>query len=139
MLEPPSPSSIALTFQGDELDPDEVSKALGRSPTMHARQGDVVTSSLGMGSGLAKTGYWSLRTEWGSDQAPDDKIRKLLMSLTGDTRTWLTLARSCPGSLVCHIEPAGGRQALRLSSEVLADIAARGLSFTLIMERKAAE
>ncbi len=128
-----------LAFHGDELDPDKVSEALGRSPTMHARHGDVVTSSLGMGAGQAKTGHWSLRTEWGADQAPDDKIKTLLTSLTGDTRTWLTLARLYRGSLVCYIEPAGGRQALRLSSEVLADIAARGLSFTLIMERKAAE
>jgi len=125
-----------VTFQlsGDHLEPDEVSAAMGLRPTTSARSGGPVHSALGDKQGPAKTGLWSIRSEWSDNQTLDEKIRRLFADLTPDTATWHNLVREFSGRLLCHVERQSNRQGLRLSAETVTEIADRGLALDVIIE-----
>ncbi|MCL4177546.1 MAG: DUF4279 domain-containing protein [Verrucomicrobia bacterium] len=51
-------SGITLRVQGDDLDPEDVSRVLGCEPDLARRRGDPILRSDGSTGRLARTGAW---------------------------------------------------------------------------------
>src|SRR4051812_48271034 len=83
---PVDEAKVTLRLYGDELDPSDVTRLLGCSPTQSARTGETITNS----SGVARTvrqGFWRL-SSGRSDIDIEDQIAILLTQLTSDLSVW---------------------------------------------------
>lgn len=85
---PVDEASVALALYSDDLDPDEVTAALGCSPTTAHRKGYRKRES----SVPARTGAWILEERGKPPVSVDDLLEKLLARLPTDKAVWQHLA-----------------------------------------------
>jgi Domain of unknown function (DUF4279) len=119
-------SVASLRFSGDNLSPDEVTRALGGEPHERATKGEL----LGSGS-AALTGVWLRRA---TDQMPGDvdvQIRELLVGLTEDPANWIELSARFRADIFVGLFLNQPNEGLGLRPETLAKLAERGLDLSL--------
>lgn len=86
---PLSELKVSLRFTGDELDPSEISAALGCDPSHAIRQGEEIESQHFIAH--SPTGVWLLRSD-GKDTL-DEAIQDLLGRMNLDVAVWNDLTR----------------------------------------------
>ena len=121
-----SRSSVSLRFFGEHLDPDVLTKSLGRDPTVGAKTGQSWTTALGAVK-IARRGTWRLKT---SDCVPadlDGQIMNLLSSLTTDLDVWREFTALYDVDLFCGLFLATENEGIALAAETLQEIANRNL------------
>src|SRR5437016_2898353 len=69
----------SLCFCGDDLDPEEISRALGHQPTSASRKGDELP---GRYHRVAATGSWLLEAPTSDPPDLEESIKKLLAGLS---------------------------------------------------------
>lgn len=123
--------SLTLSIGGDHLDPDEVTRILGITPSFAARKGD--QRAAGGGVVTQRTGIWLLRlTEAPSPEwTLADAIETLLSRLPSDLEVWKGLAARFEVSLSCGLFLDGWNQGLVLPTSLLRQIADRHLDLDL--------
>src|SRR5574343_150563 len=90
-----------LRIQGPDLNPDEVTLALGVQPDAQQRRNDVIPTRGPSGSRVAKFGMWRLH---GIAAEPGDlnrQVSDLLARLTQDLATWNRLTAKYKADLFC--------------------------------------
>jgi hypothetical protein len=120
-------SAVCIRIVGDNLDPHEVSSALGASGTIEQRRGDRGLTSLGQEI-VARTGAWVLSTKDRQLADLDGQIAELFSSLTADLDRWQTLVSRYRGEIFCGLFLADSNEGLSIDAETVAAIAARGLA-----------
>jgi len=123
-------TSASLRFFGDDLDPDEISAALGAEPTVGVRKGGVWSTSRGVAK-LANSGSWRLHAERRTPGDLEGQVAGLLEPLTSDLNVWKTLTRRFQADIFCGLFLATGNDGASLSPQTLLAIGARGLSIEL--------
>jgi hypothetical protein len=124
-------SVAALRISGDDLDPAEITKALGCEPTEGQRKGDVL---IGRNTGIeriAKYGKWHLQA---SEQEPEDldgQIAELLRRLTLSLDVWKSIGARYQIDLFCGLFMQRSNEGLALSPESLAALGERGIELAL--------
>ena len=124
-------SVATLRIMGDDLDPTEITKALGCEPTEGQRKGDVL---VGRDTGIeriAKFGKWHLDA---SDQEPEDldgQISELLRRLTPSLDVWKFLGTRYRIDLFCGLFMQQTNEGLVLSPESLKALGERGIELGL--------
>ena len=78
-------SAATIIFYGDDLDPAEISKRLGRQPTSSIRKGEPRSRAY---EKTARTGRWLLSAKNREPADLDGQINDLLDSLTDDLLVW---------------------------------------------------
>lgn len=119
-----------LGFWHADLDPDEITAALGRTPTVGVRKGDSWTTSLGVEK-ISPTGSWRVESDDVSPGDLDQQIMELLGSLSGDLDVWKDLSRRFSGRVFCGVHMKQPNEGMLLDPQTIAAMAARGLYLDL--------
>jgi hypothetical protein len=119
---------VCLRVLGDELDPQEITKLLGRKPTRSGKKGDSVLRPNGKSSRRRRNGAWLLDVTPKPDATVDAALTELLSKLPEDSDTWLSLTRRFQVELLCAITVRGIDQGFVLSPDILQQVAGLGVS-----------
>jgi len=126
-----SKTKASLRIFGDDLDPDEIARALGKEPTRTQRKGGTVGNRKDAKS-IACTGGWWLHAK---DRTPgnlDGQVRELLDGLTEDLAVWADIHARCSRlNLFCGLFMGEDNQGETLSPETLRALGARNISLEL--------
>ncbi|MDP9836827.1 hypothetical protein J2T09_001572 [Neorhizobium huautlense] len=115
-----------LRFFGDDLDPDQISKALGAAPTSAYRKGDVTLSEAG-NKAVAETGTWQLEADEEFSGELAEQIASLFAALTNDLTVWKDLSARFEGDVFAGFFMVEANEGFSLDPTLLGAIAARGL------------
>ena len=120
-----SRARASLRIFGDDLDPDEVSKALGASPTEAHRNGDEIVGKAT--TRIARTGSWHRVTSLPPEAELDDHIQSVLSGLTSDLAVWADLLSRFDADIFCGVFLDHANEGFELSPTVTSALGARGL------------
>lgn len=95
---------IRLRFDGDDLDPDELTRLLGASPTEAYRRGDTVQRPKPPHP--ASEGTWAIQTKR-STRDIEEQLIELFARLTPDLEVWRSLTSRYDVDLFCGVFLAG--------------------------------
>jgi hypothetical protein len=121
---------VSLRFNGDDLDPNELSGALGKEPTIGVKKGSAWISPKGQEI-VASSGRWILQTV---DEQPGDidrQIAVLFSGLSDDFTLWRRFAERYNGNIFVGIFLSQFNEGLSISPATLTAIGARGLELGL--------
>lgn len=125
-----SETAATLRLIGDELDPIEITRQLGRPPSFGHRRGDAVATPNG-GTRTPTFGMWSLATDRAKPGNLNTQVTTLLEGLTADPTVWAGLATRYKVELFCGLFIEGGNQGLALSATTLRALAERSIALDL--------
>jgi hypothetical protein len=91
---------VSLNFIGDDLDPDEVTRLLGASPTEAYRISDAMPRRNH--TFTAKSGSWSIRTAR-STRDIEEQLTELFAKFNGDPEVWRSLTSRYDAELFCGV------------------------------------
>lgn len=123
-------SAASLGFRGDDLDPDELTAALGGVPTVGVRKGGIWHTSRGAEK-IAIRGMWRVETERCEPGDLDSQINALLAPLTRDLKVWCRFAARYEGNIFAGLFLAEWNEGVVLEPATLAALGERGLRLDL--------
>lgn len=123
-------SVVSLRFFGDELDPDELTRLLGATPTVGVRKGGTWKTRTGTPK-IARTGSWRLNTDDRSPGNLDAHIADLLAGLTSEIPVWRDLTARFRADVFCGLFMAEINEGVPLKPATLHAIGERGLILDL--------
>jgi len=91
---------VSLTVSGDDLDPDEITRPLGASPTKACRLGDAIPRRNH--TFTAKSGSWSISTERSTSDV-EKQLIELFAKLNTDLEVWRSLTSRYDAELFCGV------------------------------------
>lgn len=127
-MDEPRIHSITLRFQGNDLDPAEISAALGAEPTRAGKMSDLDV----------KTGHWAIQANWQFAGDPEElgmfspKILDLLSPLSTDLPAWRSISQRFGGGVLCSASISYRAAALFLTTSAMAALSERGLSLSFV-------
>jgi hypothetical protein len=116
-----------LSVVGRDLEPAEITRALGCEPTKSNRRGERVTAN----SGPRSKGAWSLKV---LDRQPGDldaQIVEILGKINGDPEVWQHLREKYEVYLFCGLFMRDPNEMLSIDPEQLQALAVRGIKLVL--------
>jgi hypothetical protein len=122
-------SAASIGFYGDDLDPAEITAALGANPTVGVSKGGQWKTK----SGAVKTaviGSWRIEAEYCEPGDLDSQINGLLDGLSDDLVAWRSLSRRYRGCAFCGLFLASGNEGLMLRSKTLLRLGSAACSLT---------
>ena len=123
---PVDEAKVTLRVYGDEIDPLEVTRLLGCSPSQSARTGETITNSSGI-TRTVREGFWRL-SSGRSDLDIEDQVTILLTQLTSDLTVWRDLTRRFRVDLFCGLFLNASNRGFDFGPSVLRQLADRGIS-----------
>jgi hypothetical protein len=121
-----SESSAALRFLGDEVDPEEITRQLGVSPTIGRPKGAVYRTPIGK-ERTSRTGIWHLEADRSRPAGIDAQIAFLFADATADLKMWRGIASRFDGEVICGLHLQTWNEGLDISPRSLQSLADRGL------------
>jgi hypothetical protein len=118
-------TTAALRFSGHDLDPDEITRLFGATPTWSRRKGELVPRG-GDETYFARTGIWGLRAPDGDGDNLERRIMSLL-EVNSDLELWRSLAARFRGDVFVGLFMETDNEGVGLSRATLAALAERGL------------
>ena len=119
----------ALRVLGDNLDPDEITRLLGREPTGAHRKGDQNRTSTGHVV-VRKSGVWFLDAQTRIPGDLDSQASEILSLLTSNIAVWRDLSSRFYLELYCGLFMRGTNDACELSPTSLLALGERGITFS---------
>jgi len=123
-------SAASIGFYGDDLDPAEITKALGAEPTVGVRKGGVWHTKSGAEK-TARQGSWRVEAERCQPGDLEAQINDLLDRLSDDLPAWREFAQRYRGRVFCGLFLASGNEGLTLHAPTLVRVGERGLLIDL--------
>jgi len=123
-------SAASLGFQGDFLDPVEVTRLLGRNPSVGVAKGDVWYTSLGAEK-RAETGSWRIWADYREPANLDEQIRLLLEPLSADLEVWRRLSGLYKGRIFAGLFLGSYNQGIGVHADTVTMMGERGLHLEL--------
>lgn len=123
-------SAASIGFSGDDLDPAEITAALGAEPTVGVRKGGPWVTR----SGAVKTspvGSWRVNAEDCEPGDLDGQINALLDGLSDDFVSWRSFSQRYRGRAFCGLFLDSWNEGLTLRSETVLRLGERGLLLDL--------
>lgn len=124
-------SVAALRITGEDLDPTEITKALGCQPTRGHRKGDVLTGKKSGISRTVKFGLWLLQTEDREPEDLDGQISELLGRLNPSLDVWGSISARYQMDLFCGLFMRESNEGATISAESMAALGQRGVQLSL--------
>ncbi len=112
-------SRATLRIVGDDLDPSEISRLLGRKPTTAQHKGKTIVGHNTGQTRIAKFGMWSLQATSREPEDLDGQISEILGQLSDDPEVWRTIGLRYKVDLFCGLFMKSGNEGLSLSSGAL--------------------
>lgn len=126
-------AGVSLGIYGEDLDPDEITRLLGVSPTRSRRRGEL----RGDGRTCWSDGAWLLHVEnRGGPEPADAVLDQLLGQLPTDPSIWASLAQRYRMRIFFYIGMSGFNKGFGLSADNIRRVAALGvrLDFDLYVD-----
>ncbi|MDJ0922839.1 MAG: DUF4279 domain-containing protein [Henriciella sp.] len=120
----------SLRILGDDLDPDEVTALLGKSPDVGARRGEALKLPSGS-ERAARTGRWSVKVARKTPGDLEAQIATLLSGTTNDLDVWRELTAKYSVDLFCGLFMDEGNEGLAISPGTLKLLGERGIALAL--------
>ena len=121
-----SKTKVSLRFQGDLLQPEDLSRDLGCAPNLAAAKGHPWHTPQGTAR-IARTGMWHKRVEACSSGDIDGQVSELLSLMTSDLAVWKRLTTDFQADVFCGLFLDEMNQGIELGRTTLQTLAARGL------------
>jgi hypothetical protein len=124
-------SAATLRIIGDDLVPDEITRALGASPTQAQTKGDKIVRKKTGTVRISRSGMWRLQA---ADSKPEDlnrQIRFIFDQLTDDLALWNSLGGRFKMDLFCGLFMECSNEGITLSPESLLILGSRGIKIDL--------
>jgi Domain of unknown function (DUF4279) len=121
-------SSASLRIFGSTLDPREITRLLGCSPSLGYRAGDPISPAV---SAVRKQGMWLLESPLGREQSLSAHVSWIMTELTADPAVWKQIATQFTADLYCAIEVRSPNSGTELTHEVIEQVNRRNLSIQL--------
>lgn len=121
-------SAASLRVFGEALDPDEITRLLGKPPSGAHRKGDVVGPRKNR---VAPQGSWRLAA---NDREPgdlDSQVEEILGGITDDLSIWRHIGQMSAIDLFCGVWLDGSAEEFYLSPATLIKLGERGIWLTL--------
>lgn len=121
-------TTACLRFFGETLDPDEITRLLGKPPSGADRKGDIVGPRKNR---VAQRNSWRLEA---SDREPgdlDSQVVEILGGLTDDLSIWRRATQSCSADLFCGAFLASSNEEFYISPATLLKLGERGIQLSL--------
>ena len=119
---------VSLRFSGDELDPDAVSALLNSPPTRSYRKGETISGVRSRR--VAPTGMWILHGSEEGEGGLEERISRLLDSVSAEPASWAALALYHK-NVFCGLHLAAWNRGVSLSAGLMQRLAERGLALDL--------
>lgn len=120
-------SLIKISISHEALNPKEVTKILHKRPTRAYRKGDRSEN----GKRIMNHGMWQLATPWTSSKTFEKNLKTFLAKLPPPGPVWERLNSSYLCELTVVLRMRTSNRGATLSSDILNNIAARGLCLEL--------
>ncbi len=121
-------SAASLSFSGDDLDPDEITRWLGKPKG--ASKGGVLLTPAGK-ERISHTGIWLLKADDAQPADVDGQVRTLFSGLSEEFDIWKDFADRYRGRIFIGLFLKGSNEGVGISPRTLSAISARGaLSLT---------
>jgi hypothetical protein len=121
----------SLSLTGEELDPANVTRLLGRSPTHSWRKGDDIRMRPDLPPKLAQRGHWRLEATPTEPENVDAQVSELLRGLTTDVQVWQQLGAQFRMSLFCGWFMSDENEGVEIAPSTLALLGERGIRLDL--------
>jgi Domain of unknown function (DUF4279) len=123
-------TSVSLSFFGDDLDPNVITKMLGICPTKSYRKGDIFRGKTF--DRIQTIGSWRYHhTRRCANVNLEDQLNSLFDLLPADLEMWRELTTKFQSDLFCGLWLKRYNRELNLSPKILMRIAERGLRIGL--------
>ena len=119
-------TDATLRFFGDELDPADITRALGSQPSVSARKGEIWRTTAGAEK-VARRGFWRLETKRRSPGALERQIGELLSLVTDDLAVWALLTSKYEADIFCGLFLGEENEGFSLSPRISNAAGVRGL------------
>ena len=120
-------TTASLRFFGDDLDPDELTRLLGSTPSQGRRKGEPYWSRGARANGTARPGSWFLWAERRSPGDLDSQIAELISPLCQDLAVWRDLSAHFEADIFCGLFLDRTNEGIDLRPETLVMVGSRGL------------
>jgi hypothetical protein len=120
-----------LRFKADDLEPDEITDALGVQPDAAQRKEDVIPTNGPSGFRVAKFGMWRMDAITFEPSNLDKQIMNLLNRLTQDIDVWIKLSTKYKADIFCGWFMNETNEGEDISSSTLVELGKRRLSLSL--------
>lgn len=120
-------SAASLRILGDDLDPKEITKLIGKAPSRAMKKGDQFLVREGH-SIASNTGVWSIHAD---EKMPGDlniQISEILEGTTHEINVWLELSRRFKVEFFCGLFLENGNEGLEISSDTMKILGSRGIA-----------
>ncbi|MBT9444775.1 MAG: DUF4279 domain-containing protein [Hyphomonadaceae bacterium] len=124
-----SDSVAALRFFGEDLEPDEITRILGRAPTRSGRMGDTHTSPSSGQVRVESFGSWILDATPTQPIDLDAQVAELFGSLVKDADVWAALSQKYHPDLFCGAFFDAGGGGIDLTPRTMKLLGDRGVAF----------
>ena len=124
-------SAATLRIIGDDLVPDEITHALGASPTKAQIKGEKVVGRKTGNVRVASSGMWRLKAADSKPEDLDAQIRYIFDQLNDDLALWKSFGNRFKIDLFCGLFMKYGNEGVELSSESLLILGSRGIKIAL--------
>lgn len=128
-----SKTVACLRVIGDDLVPEEITKALGCEPTREMRKGEPFSWNKHGKPRIAKSGMWRIEAE---DKLPgnlDEQVSEILAQLSDDKEVWRSLSDRYDIDLFCGLFMESSMEGIGLSSESMLALGQRGIEIDFDM------
>jgi len=123
-------SAVSLQFWGIDLDPDELTAALGHAPSREAKRGQVIRHPGGREQ-VMKRGVWDLRYGVPDSTEVEYKIDHSLALLTADISVWRRLTARYTPRVACRLFLDEANEGFSLSPSASKALSDRNLPIDL--------
>ena len=120
----------SLRIAGDDLDPDQISAALGAAPTHCQAKGQEISLLAGR-TRIAHFGQWRLHATETEPEDLDGQVAELLGKLTNDLAVWHDLGNRYRIDLFCGWFMGGTNEGVMVSATTLKALGERGIALGL--------
>ncbi|SRR5258708_176636 len=121
-----SKTAASLRLFGDDLNPDEVTRLLGKQPDVAERKGDIRPSGS-----TVRRGRWSVKVRRRAPGDLDGQIAELLAGTTEDLAVWQRLTSVCAANVFCGLFLAQENEGIDVSPQTLRLLGERGIKLQL--------
>jgi len=124
-------SAVTLRIIGDDLAPDEITHALGASPTQAQTKGDKIVGKKTGDVRIARSGMWRLQAADSKPEDLDGQIRFIFDQLTDDLALWKSFGSRFKMDLFCGLFMECSNEGVTLAPESLLILGSRGIKIDL--------
>lgn len=123
-------TAASLRLFGDDLDPDEITAALGKQPDVAERRGDTIRTPSGR-ERIARRGRWSVKVDRRTPGDLDAQVAELLAGTTDNLEVWRSITARYDADIFCGLFLNEQNEGLMVSPAILKMLGERGISLDL--------